>query len=83
MFLLQPFPLLQEAECFTIVGEEALARGIRRITALTGKLALQAVNNANVLAKRIEDLHSVKGEALKDELVKLAAELGTRYKYIS
>jgi len=65
----------KEAECFTIIGEEALARGIRRLTALTGQAALRAVHLAEAFAKRIEDLRSEKGDSLKNELVKLSVEL--------
>jgi len=65
----------KDIECFTIIGEEALARGIRRVTALTGHAALQAISTADAFAKRIEALRTAKGETLKNELIKLSAEL--------
>jgi len=65
----------KEAGCFTVVGEEALARGIRRLTALTGEAAFNALQNAEAFAKKLEALHAVKGDALKNELIKLSTEL--------
>jgi len=65
----------KEVECFTIIGEEALARGTRRITALTGHAALKAVQDGENFAKKVASLHSLKGDTLRDELVQLTAKL--------
>jgi len=64
---------------FTVISEEALARGIRRLTALTGLAALEATQLADSFAKRLETLRSQKGETLRDELVKLSANLGNQF----
>ena len=64
---------------FTVISEEALARGIRRLTALTGLAALEATQLADSFAKQLETLRSQKGETLRDELVKLSANLGNQF----
>ncbi|KAL6074796.1 Alanine--tRNA ligase [Balamuthia mandrillaris] len=64
-----------EAECFTIVAEEALARGIRRLVALTGKPAQEAIHRGEELAKAVALLKNKKGEDLKCAVTDLAKQL--------
>ncbi len=45
-----------DAEGFVVVSEEAVARGVRRITAITGRLAHQSEARAQMLINRLEAL---------------------------
>lgn len=64
---------------FVIASEEAIAKGIRRIVALTGPEATKAINKANLLDKSVENLkESVKSKNTKEfykENVKEIVEL--------
>jgi alanyl-tRNA synthetase len=66
---------LADALAFTITSEEAIAQGIRRVEALTGPLAQAAFANADEFEKRLKAVSDLKGNALKDAIVKLASEL--------
>jgi len=66
-----------DAEGFVILSEEAVAKGVRRITALTGAAAHQAEANAQGLLNRLEAIKSAGDEAsLADNLAKLTAQIG-------
>ncbi len=52
-------------EKMVITSEEAIAKGVRRIIALTGSEALKAVKKADVLAKGIDTLTSELNETIK------------------
>lgn len=43
----------KEAVAFTIIGEEALAAGVRRIVAVTGKEAQAAIANALDIREKV------------------------------
>lgn len=43
----------REAVAFTIVAEESLAAGVRRIVAVTGREAQQAITNAVALKDKV------------------------------
>lgn len=66
---------LADALTFTVVSEEAIAQGIRRIEALTGVLAQAANANADEFEKRLKAVSDLKGNALKDAIVQLTADL--------
>lgn len=52
--------VFREAVAFTVVTEEALAAGVRRIVAVTGKEAVQALTNARLLVERTQKAASVR-----------------------
>ncbi|MBX3410667.1 MAG: alanine--tRNA ligase, partial [Phycisphaeraceae bacterium] len=59
---------------FAVIAEEAVAKGVRRITAVTGQPAAQAIAAADELAREIDA-----GEALPDaDLAKAAQALGVK-----
>ncbi len=60
-----------QATAFVIVGEDALARGIRRITSLTGAPALEAIQRAQALRERIAQAKALSGEALTEQIKQL------------
>jgi alanyl-tRNA synthetase len=61
-----------EARRFVIVHEQALAAGVRRITALTGPAAMAADAAGRDLLARIETAAALDGDALVDEFNELA-----------
>jgi alanyl-tRNA synthetase len=60
-----------QAEAFCIVSEEGVAKGVRRITALTGPAARDAQQHAAALRQRVETLLAAK----TDDESKLAEEV--------
>jgi alanyl-tRNA synthetase len=64
-----------EIDHFAIVSEEAVAKGIRRVVALTGVPARAAVQSADNLARRIEAAAALADAALPAELAEIAAEI--------
>jgi len=66
---------LADALAFTVVSEEAIAQGIRRVEALTGALAQAAFANADEFEKRLKAISDLKGNALRDAIVKLTSDL--------
>ncbi len=65
-----------DAEGFVILSEEAVAKGVRRITALTGSAAHQSEASAQGLLNRLEAIKSAGDESnLSDNLTKLIAEI--------
>lgn len=64
---------------FVVASEEAIAKGIRRIVALTGPEATKAIKRMEVLEKRLDEIHSslvcdINGTNAK-EIVKRVVEL--------
>jgi len=53
-------PSTGQAEAFCIVSEEGVAKGVRRITALTGSAARAAQRHADELMQRVETLLAAK-----------------------
>jgi len=53
-------PSTGQAEAFSIVSEEGVAKGVRRITALTGSAARAAQQHADELMQRVETLLAAK-----------------------
>ncbi|MCW5766274.1 MAG: alanine--tRNA ligase [Phycisphaeraceae bacterium] len=64
-----------EIGAFCIVGEEAVAKGIRRITALTGIPAAAAIKTGQTLAERFKAADRLSGDALSIEAKALAMEI--------
>jgi len=65
----------KEAVAFTIVGEESLAAGVRRIVALTGKEAQTAIANALDLREKITKATQLTGKELQAEYQKLKTDI--------
>ncbi len=57
-----------EAERFCIVSQDAVSKGVRRVTALTGSAAHQAAAEGDMLLRRVEVLHDAPGDVLMDEI---------------
>jgi alanyl-tRNA synthetase len=64
-----------DAEGFVIVAEEAVAKGVRRITAQTGRLAHQTQAQGQKLLARLEALAGVEGETLEQGVAELTAAM--------
>ena len=60
---------------FCLVGEEGVAKGIRRITALTGVPARAALMAGQTAAARIDAAEKLSGEAFTAEVKALVAEI--------
>jgi len=64
-----------EAQKFVLISEEGIAKGIRRITAVTQERARDAVNTANAFAERTKDVATLEGALLVQEVKKLCLEI--------
>ncbi|MBX3357160.1 MAG: alanine--tRNA ligase [Phycisphaeraceae bacterium] len=60
---------------FVLASEEGVAKGVRRLVALTGVPARAAIQSADNLARRIADNASLQGDALAAEAAEIAAEI--------
>lgn len=54
----------REAKAFALLSEEGIAKGVRRITAVTTQCALKAMELASSLDKEMSDAHNVEGSSL-------------------
>ena len=64
-----------DALAFVIASEEGVAKGIRRVTCLTGSAANEAIANADQFAERIETAFKLTGSELATEQKNLQAEI--------
>ncbi|MCC7387377.1 MAG: alanine--tRNA ligase [Phycisphaerales bacterium] len=64
-----------EAKSFALIHETGIAKGIRRVEALTGVPAIAAHAAADEAEKRVRSAGSLSGEALTTEAAAIAAEL--------
>ena len=64
-----------DADALVILSEEGIAKGIRRITAVTQEKAKEARNLATSFAQRVKDVEALQGGELESELKKLKDEL--------
>ncbi|MCX5661787.1 MAG: alanine--tRNA ligase [Planctomycetota bacterium] len=69
-----------DAEGFTIISEEAVGKGVRRITAFTGESAHQAAARGGMLEGRLDNLrrsaNDIDAQRLAAELADLGKQLG-------
>ena len=65
----------KEAEAFTILSEEGIAKGVRRIIAATGKLASDAIKSGNDFKAKVQSLDKVKETELEAKLGVLKKEV--------
>lgn len=64
-----------DIEGFVIVAEEAVAKGVRRVTALTGQAAHRAAAMGDLLLRRVEGLAEIDPERLAAEVADMASEI--------
>lgn len=64
-----------QAQAFAIVSETGIAKGIRRIEALTGVPAMAAIQAADNLATRIASATTLSGSALTAEVTEIGNEI--------
>ncbi len=67
-----------DAQGLVVVSEEAVAKGVRRITALTGQTAHRAAAQGEMLLSRIEGLGDMAGDQLADQVAQLGEQISTR-----
>ncbi len=67
----------RDIDAFALVSEEAVAKGIRRITAITGVPARAAIQAANGIAERLEAALSLSGVELATTVAQLSQEIDT------
>ena len=67
-----------DAEHFVAVSEEAVAKGVRRLTAVTGQAAQQAGQVAQELLARLQEVRRTPVEQLAEQLSQLTADMGTQ-----
>ncbi|KAF3589198.1 hypothetical protein F2Q69_00029676 [Brassica cretica] len=58
----------REAKAFALLSEEGIAKGIRRIIAVTTKSAFDALNTASLLEKEVDDTSKAVGNALEKKV---------------
>ncbi|ESQ30458.1 hypothetical protein EUTSA_v10011205mg [Eutrema salsugineum] len=61
----------REAKAFALLSEEGIAKGIRRVTAVTTECAFDALNTASLLEKEAEDAFKAEGSALEKKVATL------------
>ncbi len=64
-----------KAEGFAIIGEEAVGKGIRRLTAVAGALAAKAQSIGQTMLDRLDSLKNTDGEALAKGVAELTASM--------
>ncbi len=64
-----------EARAFALISEEGIAKGIRRITALTGVPAQAAIAAADALDRELKDLERLSAASLRSALPEFQARL--------
>ena len=62
-------------ESFALIAEESVSKGVRRVVALTGDLAAEAIANARGIAKRIDGATSLPDAHLATELAAISDEV--------
>lgn len=55
----------KEAEAFALVSEEGIAKGVRRVTALTMGAAKEAIHQSEVFSSQIDKASKLEGPALE------------------
>jgi alanyl-tRNA synthetase len=67
-----------DAEGFTIISEEAVAKGIRRVTALTGSRAHQAEAHGQMLLSRVDALKQADDQHIASGIAELTIAMGEK-----
>lgn len=55
----------REAKAFALLSEEGIAKGVRRITAVTTESALKAMEQADLLLKEVDDASKIEVSLLE------------------
>ncbi|KAG0615366.1 hypothetical protein M758_5G035500 [Ceratodon purpureus] len=67
----------KEAEAFALVSEEGIAKGVRRVTALTMGAAKEAIHQSELFSAQIDEASKLQGPALEKEVAHLKNILET------
>ncbi|XP_010479473.1 PREDICTED: alanine--tRNA ligase [Camelina sativa] len=65
----------REAKAFALLSEEGIAKGIRRVTAVTTECAFKALDAASLLEKEVEDASVAEGSALEKKVSALKSQV--------
>jgi len=65
----------KEIHNFTLIAEEAVAKGVRRVVGLTGKLADAAIHAGDEISRRVKAAETLDVEPLTKEVAAINAEL--------
>ncbi|CAH8255152.1 unnamed protein product [Arabidopsis lyrata] len=65
----------REAKAFALLSEEGIAKGIRRVTAVTTECAFDALNAASLLEREVEDASRAEGSALEKKVSALKSRV--------
>ncbi|CAH8351616.1 unnamed protein product [Eruca vesicaria subsp. sativa] len=65
----------REAKAFALLSEEGIAKGIRRVTAVTTECAFDALNVASSLEKLVEDASKEEGSVLEKKVAALKSQV--------
>ncbi|VFQ73750.1 unnamed protein product [Cuscuta campestris] len=65
----------RDAKAFALISEEGVAKGIRRITAVTTYRAFEAMELASSLAKKIEEASTTEDGLLEEKVIALNASM--------
>ncbi|KAH7649227.1 alanyl-tRNA synthetase (with domain) [Cryptosporidium bovis] len=64
-----------DIQSFSILSEEGIAKGVRRIVAVTDEQSEIAINNYVELNKEVSELHKLQGPELESEISRLKSKL--------
>jgi len=67
----------KEIEAFALVGETGIAKGVRRVEALTGVAARAAIDSAGELHRRINEMASLPDAELASAIAEVSVQLDT------
>ena len=67
----------KEIEAFALVGETGIAKGVRRVEALTGIAAKAAIDSAGELHRRINEMASLPDAELASAIAEVSVQLDT------
>ncbi len=68
-------PKTGDAQGFVVVSEEAVAKGVRRLTGLTGSVAHRAAAQGEMLLSRLASLQNQPADQLSDAIGQLTTEI--------
>jgi alanyl-tRNA synthetase len=66
-----------EAEAFALLSEEGIAKGVRRITAVTAKHASDAIKDASSIDSEINEASKLEGAILEKTIASIKSKLDT------
>jgi len=69
--------ITSEAGAFAVISEEGIARGVRRVIAVTGKEAKTAISTAQELEAELKSIQNLSGESLNTGIQNLLRKLST------